>query len=119
MSSSRPDPTSERDTTYDWLADTGGGGAAPPAPSAPPADVYTPPPVETRVEVYWVRIDRWHAHQDDRTCPACLALDWHEFEEDDGPWPPLHAHCRCGREVGARYEARTREVTTGSGGRYQ
>ena len=104
------------------LADTSGAGAdekpLPGSGGSPGQDDKPAQPDSpgTRLETYWVRIDRWHAHYDDRTCPSCMALDWTEYEEDAGPWPPLHAHCRCGREVGARYEARTREVTSSGSG---
>ena len=99
-----------------FLGDTGGSGVSPSAPSGDNQKASDAPTDDgqkaSRPETYTVRIDRWHAHYDDRTCGDCLALDWHEFEADAGPWPPLHTHCRCGREIGVRFETRTRSGGT-------
>lgn len=70
------------------------GGWLPPveeAPSVPP-DEPPDPPVEEVVVVY-----RWVTQEDGRVCPLCGPLDGRVWEGDAGPWPPLHAGCRCER----------------------
>ena len=91
-----------------FLADTGGGA---PAGSAGPAGDETP---VTREETSYIRIDRWYTQLDERTCGPCAALAGQEFAEGDGPWPPLHDHCRCVRVTGVRYEATTRGSSEGA-----
>lgn len=83
---------------------SGGGDPDPPPPEDPsdpgpnagprdePEEPYTPPaPTTTRVRVY-----EWRAAWGN-TCPLCASLDGNRYEDDDGPWPPLHLGCRCAR----------------------
>lgn len=70
-----------------WLS--GDGGAS--APVEPPA---TAPP-EPETIVVWTR---WRTAEDERVCPECGPLDGLAWPQDEGPQPPLHDRCRCGRE---------------------
>lgn len=42
-----------------------------------------------------LRMVRWHAVMDDKTCPACAALDGQIIDPQQGPLPTLHPGCRC------------------------
>lgn len=42
---------------------------------------------------------RWVATFDERTCPACGALDGRTFKVGKGEYPPLHPNCRCTTEA--------------------
>jgi len=42
-----------------------------------------------------IRKYRWVATFDERTCPACGAMDGREFELGKGQYPPIHPNCRC------------------------
>jgi hypothetical protein len=60
-------------------------------------------------EVYYVDWYQWHTHPNERTCPECIGLNGDRFEAGQGPFPPLHDHCRCTRDYWGR-EKRTRMV---------
>lgn len=57
-------------------------------PFAEPED----PPAEVPVTIY-----AWLTQADGRVCPVCGPLDGTQWEDEDGPFPPLHANCRCER----------------------
>jgi len=60
-------------------------------------------------ELYEVSLERWVTAGDERTCPQCGGLNGQTWEKGDGPYPPLHGNCRCGRVL-AGTEWHTREV---------
>ena len=68
----------------------------------------TSPPEEERVPVY---IYEWVTQGDGRVCPVCGPLDGSRWEDDDGPFPPLHVGCRCQRVlVGVEWRTAWREA---------
>ncbi|WP_278683412.1 minor capsid protein [Paraclostridium bifermentans] len=42
-----------------------------------------------------IQFVKWIAHQDERTCPVCLAYDQRIFPIQDAPFCPDHPFCRC------------------------
>lgn len=44
--------------------------------------------------VLWTR---WVTAFDERVCPVCGPYAGRVWPSDDGPFPPLHPNCRCGR----------------------
>jgi len=49
-----------------------------------------------------IRMERWTAVLDSRTCPICAALDGQTFKLTEGPQPPMHHQCRCERLPGLK-----------------
>ncbi len=45
-----------------------------------------------------VFLERWHLNMTDATCHGCIYLSTvGVFHRGQGPEPPLHDHCNCGR----------------------
>ena len=72
-----------------------------------PGEEEAEPPVVIEVAVYV-----WVTQADGRVCPTCGPLDGSHWEDDDGPFPPLHAGCRCERRLLA-VEYRTARADVG------
>jgi hypothetical protein len=86
--------------------DSGGGGATTTDSSAQDQDTYSWPEIEAAplIPIVWTR---WQTMADELVCPECGPLDGLIWEDGEGPDPPLHVNCRCGR-VFAFVEWRTR-----------
>jgi len=62
------------------------------------AGMVEPPPSEPIDEEKITVWTRWRTAEDERVCPECGPLDGAAWPQDEGPTPPLHDRCRCGRE---------------------
>jgi hypothetical protein len=72
-----------------------GGGFDPPPDPADPGPTAGPPDPEPITETHYVY--EWQTAGDDQVCPICGPLDGSQYDDDDGPIPPLHINCRCVR----------------------
>lgn len=66
--------------------------------------------LERIAQVFPVIHEHWYTAADERVCPECGPLAGQSWEAGDGPYPPLHDHCRCQRDY-AFTEWRTRFVS--------
>lgn len=41
--------------------------------------------------------EQWRTASDERVCPECGPINWLVWKQGEGPYPPLHVNCRCGR----------------------
>ncbi len=62
------------------------------------AGMLEPPASEPIDEAQITVWTRWRTAEDERVCPECGPLDGAAWPQDEGPTPPLHDRCRCGRE---------------------
>lgn len=82
--------------------DRGGDTEPKPIGATPPRTTPRPPdadPWDRWREAAPVVWETWWTSGDERVCPICGPLAGIEFRGGEGPAPPLHANCRCRREV--------------------
>ena len=94
----------------EWPGDPGDLTPAEPPPwyEPPPPPPAWAGPVDEEVAV---AIYEWVTQGDGRVCPVCGPLDGSRWEDDDGPFPPLHVGCRCQRVLaGIEWRTARREA---------